>query len=475
MASAHSNSNAPPPRPSPPKAPLPPIDEVLFGSTRVPPGSKDEDESNAGSNSSKNKRAAMASFQGDSILDGRWGQVSQQHDIDLQQLRKLANQGSLDSEQSSCRAIAWRVLLGYLPTMDISNSWEATADPQRKLYQELVADFFEPLTTTSTTGTATNKRKEGELSPDLQNSGGSLDGDGEAEQELAPGKDQEGSSYDEEEDETTTRHSDDEEFGDDFIRTLSILEQLPKQYRDEWKKTGYTLDPPRRRESDISMVQNLGMNRLQVKVRNDEEFQELCNNARVLQEIRKDVFRTYSDLFFYMEPKDNLGAKRYGALERILFVWARLNGGVRYVQGMNEIVGTLFYVLANDEHSQYAKHAEADTYYLFHNILTSMKDVFVPELDESDSGIQGRIANLHHLLQKHDPEVSQHLSENGIDVSFFAIRWLTTLLSREFVLPDTIRLWDSMFASTHRENFLRYVCVTMVCPPGSITHRFLLF
>lgn len=42
------------------------------------------------------------------------------------------------------------------------------------------------------------------------------------------------------------------------------------------------------------------------------------------------------------------------------------------------------------------------------------------------------------------------------------IRWLTTLLSREFTLPDTIRLWDSMFASTHKENFLRYVCVTMV-------------
>lgn len=30
------------------------------------------------------------------------------------------------------------------------------------------------------------------------------------------------------------------------------------------------------------------------------------------------------------------------------------------------------------------------------------------------------------------------------------------------MLPDTIRLWDSMFASTHKENFLRYVCASMV-------------
>jgi Rab-GTPase-TBC domain len=66
------------------------------------------------------------------------------------------------------------------------------------------------------------------------------------------------------------------------------------------------------------------------------------------------------------------------------------------------------------------------------------------------------------LLSLHDPEVRCHLDDMGIDASFYAIRWLTTLLSREFLLPDTIRLWDSMFASTHKDNFMRYVCVTMV-------------
>lgn len=52
--------------------------------------------------------------------------------------------------------------------------------------------------------------------------------------------------------------------------------------------------------------------------------------------------------------------------------------------------------------------------------------------------------------------------EIGIDTGFYAVRWWTTLLSREFRLPDTVRLWDSMFASTHKDNFIRYVCVTMV-------------
>lgn len=129
---------------------------------------------------------------------------------------------------------------------------------------------------------------------------------------------------------------------------------------------------------------------------------------------------------------------------------------------MNEIAGTLYYVLANDHNSEWADHAEEDTYFLFHALMMDIRDVFVPDMDSHSTGIQGRIENMQRLLQTHDPDVHEHLQACGIDSHFFAYRWLTTLLSREFLLPDTIRLWDSMFASTHKENFLRYVCVTMV-------------
>lgn len=36
------------------------------------------------------------------------------------------------------------------------------------------------------------------------------------------------------------------------------------------------------------------------------------------------------------------------AIERVLFIYAKLNPGVGYVQGMNEILGPLYYLLAND-------------------------------------------------------------------------------------------------------------------------------
>jgi hypothetical protein len=51
-------------------------------------------------------------------------------------------------------------------------------------------------------------------------------------------------------------------------------------------------------------------------------------NILLLDEIRKDVIRTHPDLRFFLEPNEDLGQKRYAALERILYVWASLNKGV---------------------------------------------------------------------------------------------------------------------------------------------------
>lgn len=38
---------------------------------------------------------------------------------------------------------------------------------------------------------------------------------------------------------------------------------------------------------------------------------------------------------------------------RILFIYAKLNPGQGYVQGMNEIIGPLYYVFANDSKEEW--------------------------------------------------------------------------------------------------------------------------
>lgn len=39
-------------------------------------------------------------------------------------------------------------------------------------------------------------------------------------------------------------------------------------------------------------------------------------------------------------------------VQRILFLYAKLNPGLGYVQGMNEIIGPIYYVLASDPSSE---------------------------------------------------------------------------------------------------------------------------
>ena len=86
-----------------------------------------------------------------------------------------------------------------------------------------------------------------------------------------------------------------------------------------------------------------------------------------------------------------------------------------------------------------------------------------PTAAVGSGGIRQRLTALQDLLALHDPALSEHLHELGVtDASLYAVRWFTTLLSREFLLPDTIRLWDAMLASTHKDNFLRHVCLTLL-------------
>ena len=48
-----------------------------------------------------------------------------------------------------------------------------------------------------------------------------------------------------------------------------------------------------------------------------------------------------------LQPLENSEA-HWEVVERILFIYAKLNPGQSYVQGMNEIIGPIYYTLATD-------------------------------------------------------------------------------------------------------------------------------
>ncbi len=169
----------------------------------------------------------------------------------------------------------------------------------------------------------------------------------------------------------------------------------------------------------------------------DAHWSEHWKESALLGEIWKDVKRTNTQYSFFSRERDPSIAD---ALERLLFLFAKLNPGVRYVQGMNEVLAPILYCFYTDVPKDSEKdilgyldrdNLEADVFFCFQRVMSYMTDVFVEELDEAECGIDGTLEQLDRCLKAQDNEVYLHLRGLGLNPKFYAMRWLTTLLARE--------------------------------------------
>ena len=75
----------------------------------------------------------------------------------------------------------------------------------------------------------------------------------------------------------------------------------------------------------------------------------------------------------------------------ILFIYAKLNPGIKYVQGMNEILATLYFVFDKDNTKLMKSHMESDLFFCFTHLMSEIRDWFCWTLDAEESGINGKI------------------------------------------------------------------------------------
>ncbi|GAA5874119.1 hypothetical protein JCM3774_006746 [Rhodotorula dairenensis] len=157
---------------------------------------------------------------------------------------------------------------------------------------------------------------------------------------------------------------------------------------------------------------------------------------------------------------------------RPLFLYAYLNPGVSFVQGMSYIVAVFFYVFAQSvpapaapaeelskpSHTRLLE-AEASTFFAISALLSQLRDLFVPALDglganpEGDvqisshaTGLGSAISRFRALLLVIDSTAADALERKGVDVTGLVVRWLTTLFANEFPLPDVMRVWDRVLS-----------------------------
>ena len=346
--------------------PLPPIDVCLYGASRKCPPTRDPRKKQKGGGT-KDPMSLSNFLNGhdghddsifyDSISQGHWGQAEAEHDIDLSQLRRIASQGIVD--EGSHRAVAWRVLLGYLPLTDIASSWKPHVQHHRSVYTSLVQEYFEgPLDPgRELRGHLSKKLRNPKLRTKLdQPQRLDYDSDQDRDNRCGGGAGAGNDTSDDDDDDNDNDNDNDNKLyqGDDamslyseqtettgvpMVNTKKIREKLPPKFREMCKKSGIAALEENKASSETTTTATtflLGINQLLLpkKLQEDnpddiQRFQLFLENARLLEEIRKDVVRTHPDLYFFLEPNKNLGQRRYAAIERILFIWAKLNKGVR--------------------------------------------------------------------------------------------------------------------------------------------------
>ncbi|KAL6526664.1 hypothetical protein OROGR_015754 [Orobanche gracilis] len=133
-------------------------------------------------------------------------------------------------------------------------------------------------------------------------------------------------------------------------------------------------------------------------------WNQFFQETEIMEQIDRDVKRTHPDIPFF-SGDSKFSKSNQEALRNVLIVFAKLNPGVRYVQGMNEILAPLFYVVKNDTNE-----------------------------------------------------------ENGVNPQFYAFRWITLILTQEFKFADILLIWDTILSDPDGPQSLPTVISTgMVC------------
>lgn len=325
--------------------------------------------------------------------------------VDMVTLRSLAFNGIPDDK--GLRSLVWRILLNYLPSN--KNSWEGTLNEKRRLYKHYIDEII--------------------VSP-----GGPTD------HPLNNSPDSSWSTY---------------------FKDNEVLLQIDKDVR--------RLCP------DISFFQNAtefpckkvvysgGAKRLHKRVEQSVlKFSTLERRGLGVAKLSNESRRSDNAQSGDYAPLHEGREAHWEVVERMLFLYAKLNPGQGYVQGMNEIIGPIYHTFAIDPNKEYRENAEPDCFFCFTNLMAEIRDFFIRTLDESDSGINYVMGKLSDCLKKFDPTVWELLEKQELKPQYYSFRWLTLLLSQEFSLPDVERIWDSIFADSDRFEFFIYICCAMI-------------
>jgi hypothetical protein len=165
-------------------------------------------------------------------------------------------------------------------------------------------------------------------------------------------------------------------------------------------------------KSDVAM-KNITDNDKLPKIANSHNG-SLFNWLKLVSSDEEDLCRKR-----YFDEKGNHEDTHWEAMERILYLFAKTHPQIEYVQGMNNIIAPIYYVLANDPMNK--RNSEPDCFFIFQKIMSEIGDLFIRSLDDiimtddTDSieslglGVGSTMDRVMILLENVDPELHEDM------------------------------------------------------------------
>lgn len=194
------------------------------------------------------------------------------------------------------------------------------------------------------------------------------------------------------------------------------------------------------------------------------DFQVMDND--IMNIIHGDVIRTGRQVFFLPPediPKDEdpdfIQAPftyHIRRIERILYIFAMTNPTLQYMQGFNELVIPLYYVLIQ------AKTMFSDDIILIESLVYAMLQYLLTATDiqefyatkDQSATIINKLKSFENILEKFLPDIYTTLKKLNIYPLLYAYRWFNILFGQEHELPVLLMIWDALFS--HIDNIVQY-------------------
>jgi hypothetical protein len=159
--------------------------------------------------------------------------------------------------------------------------------------------------------------------------------------------------------------------------------------------------------------------------------------------INKDVGRSFPGVELFRDAEGE-GQKMLG---RVLKCFSLHDKDIGYCQGLGFLVGPL--LMNMGEREAFCVLVRLMDHY-------SLRASFLPSL----SGLHMRIFQFSSLLKQHQPELSAHLSEMGIEPAYLS-QWFLSCFAVSCPLPLLFRIYDVIFAEGANETVMRVALALM--------------